>query len=141
TARLGARQNRAPPLATGGAEVVARGFAGVPDVVVRVDEVCVAGRRRGLGGGRLGRRLAGVEYGGTRAARKRQGSDRGRRQPPQALADQAAPNGARDRINALMSSRPSQIFTFIPASTRSPSPSQKAVNSRLATSPRNTTFW
>jgi hypothetical protein len=47
--------------------------------------------------------------------------------------------GWRDRISALMSSSPSQMFTFMPASTRLSPSSQNTVNSRLSTSPRNTT--
>ena len=46
----------------------------------------------------------------------------------------------RDRMISLMSSRPSQMFTFIPASTRLSPSSQNAVNSRPFTSPRVTTF-
>ncbi len=38
-----------------------------------------------------------------------------------------------------MSSRPSQMLTFMPASTRASLSSQNAVNSRAPTSPRNTT--
>lgn len=47
--------------------------------------------------------------------------------------------GWRARISALMSATTPGTLTFIPASTRSRSSSQNAMNSRSATAPRNTT--
>jgi putative ABC transport system permease protein len=47
--------------------------------------------------------------------------------------------GWRPRTSAWIASLASQVLTFMPASTRPPAPSQKAMNSRRPVSPRKTT--
>ena len=68
---------------------------------------------------------------GAQAPRARRAGRRGRR-----AARRRRPRAA--RISAWMVSVTSQTLTFMPATTRSPA-SQKAMNSRLAGSPRKTT--